>query len=639
MLPCALILALLLAGGAEATAGDKPESWIEVRSPHFRVISNAGDKQARRTAGQFERFREVLRNTLPKARLDSSTPLLIIAVKDEKGLKTLLPQYWEKKGSTHPAGYFLRSLGKDFVVLRLDVTGENPYQVIYHEYTHSLMALNFQSLPLWVSEGLAEFFGHANIDDKDAGTGRPSVQQIMLLRENRLLPLATLLTADRQSPYYNEANKTSMFYAQSWALTHYLMIGDKAVRQPQFLKYIGLVADGVSDLEAAQRTLGDLKQLEQKLEEYVHLARYFFLSVKLSGTSDEKQYAARAVPEAEALAARGDFLIHSQRFVEARPMLEEALHLDANQGLAHESMGFYYFCQGNREEAARHFAAAARLDSANYLAHYYSATLAPEWNDGAGADSVETHLRKAIELNAEFAPAYSALAGHYAMRGIKMEDALQLATKAAQLEPGVLVHHINAARVLLRMERAEEAEGVAQRSLKAARNDNDRTMILDFLSEATRFKEYQAQRKRIEAEAAEYRKKREEEAARREQELKAAEEAAREEQVVTAKGSKPGKSSTAAERPPSRRSTVEGKVAEVTCGPPAAIFIAVTAGGKFVILHADNYFKIEFYSTNWKPPENFQPCQHLTGLMLKITYHAVAGKPYVGDIVLVEVKD
>jgi len=386
--------------------------------------------------------------------------------------------------------------------VRLDVTGENPYQVIYHEYTHSLMALNFQSLPLWVSEGLAEFFGHATINDKDAGTGRPSVGQIMLLRENRLLPLATLLTADRHSPYYNEANKTSLFYAQSWALTHYLMIGEKSTRQPQFLKYLALEGEGVADLEAAQRALGDLKQLEKKLEDYIHLARYFYFSVKLGGISDEKQYAARAVAEAEALAARGDFLMHSERFAEARPMLEEALRLDANQGLAHESLGFYYFRQGNREEASRHFADAARLDSANYLAHYYSATLSPERNAAEGSDAVETHLRKAIELNAEFAPAYSALAGHYAMRGIKMENALQLAIKAAQLEPGVLFHHINAARVLLRLERAEEAEGLAQRSLKAARTENDRLMIQGFLAEAARYKEYQEQRKRIEAEAA-----------------------------------------------------------------------------------------------------------------------------------------
>ncbi len=638
MLPRAVTLAVLLACGVPIIAADKPEAWVEVRSPHFRVISNAGDKQARRAAGQFERFREVLRNTLTKGRLDSATPMLIIAVKDEKSLKVLLPEYWEKKGSMHPVGYFMRSLGKDFVVLRLDASGENPFHVIYHEYTHSLMALNFQSLPIWVSEGLAEFFGHATIGDKEAGTGRPSVEQIMLLRENRLLPLATLLTADRHSPYYNEANKTSLFYAQSWALTHYLMIGDKGVRQPQLLKYVALVAEGVPDLEAAQRTLGDLKQLEKKLEDYIRLSNYFYLPVTLSNITDEKQYAARIVPEAEALAARGDFLMHNQRFTEARPMLEEALRLDPNQGLAQESLGFYYFRQGDREEAAKHFSAAVRLDSANYLAHFYYATLSAANPDGAENDNVETHLRKAIELNAEFAPAYSSLAGYYALRGIKMEEALQLALKAARLEPGVMIHQVNVANVLLRMERADEAVHIAQRALAAAQNDQDRSMIDSFLLQASRYQEFLAQKKRDEEESAASQKKWEEEKSRREQEQKAAVDATRQEEAATQKERKPGKSPASASRGPLRPLSVKGKVAEVTCGPPVAMLVALTTGDKLVTLHADNYFKIDYLSLGWKPPDNFQPCQHLAGLILKVTYNPVDGKPYIGEILSIEVQ-
>jgi hypothetical protein len=35
----------------------------------------------------------------------------------------------------------------------------------------------------------------------------------------------TLFAVDRESPYYNELDKMSIFYAQSWALTHMLMLG------------------------------------------------------------------------------------------------------------------------------------------------------------------------------------------------------------------------------------------------------------------------------------------------------------------------------------------------------------------------------------------------------------------------------
>jgi tetratricopeptide (TPR) repeat protein len=642
-LPALLIFAaalpfLLLVFGPASRAADNPEVWIEVRSTHFRVVSNGNEKQARRVAGQFERFREVLRVTLTKSRIDPSTPLLILAVKDEKSLKALIPEYWEKKGMTHPAGLFLRSVSKDFVILRMDADVEDPYHIIYHEYTHSLMSLNFRVLPVWVSEGLAEFFGHATIGDKEAGTGRPSGEQIRLLRENHMLPLATLLTAEKDSPYYNESNKTSLFYAQSWALTHMLMIGGKGSRQMQLIKYVELTSDGMPDLEAAQQAFGDVKQLESKLSDYIRQAQYFYLPVKLNEVPDEKTYAVRSVPEAESLALRGDFLMHNQRTKEALPMLEQSLRLDPNLGIAHESLGFYYFRQGDRAQAAEHFRAAAQFESANFLAHYYFATLSSAQLDPANAELVESHLRKAIELNPAFAPAYSALAGHYASRGSKLEAALDLASKAIRLEPGVMAYHITLANVLLRMERAEDAIKVARNADRAARTDEDREMLNSFKSEITRYQEYLAQKKEYEAGVAAREKQRAEEEARRAAEEKEASEAAKQNTGEAPAPKKPGKAPAAVPVGPGKELAALGKISRVTCSWPAQIDIEIAASAKPVILHSNNYYKIEFYSINWKPPEDFQPCEHLTGLNVKVNYNAVDGKTFAGEIVKIEVR-
>ena len=64
-----------------APSAASKESWIEVHSPHFTVISNAGDKQARKLADQFEQFREMFHNSFPKLRVDLGKPLIISAVK------------------------------------------------------------------------------------------------------------------------------------------------------------------------------------------------------------------------------------------------------------------------------------------------------------------------------------------------------------------------------------------------------------------------------------------------------------------------------------------------------------------------------------------------------------------------------
>ncbi|HVR26092.1 MAG TPA: hypothetical protein VMU26_22565 [Candidatus Polarisedimenticolia bacterium] len=42
-----LFLLVVLFLPAIATARDKPENWVEIRSPHFAVISNSNEKQAR----------------------------------------------------------------------------------------------------------------------------------------------------------------------------------------------------------------------------------------------------------------------------------------------------------------------------------------------------------------------------------------------------------------------------------------------------------------------------------------------------------------------------------------------------------------------------------------------------------------
>jgi hypothetical protein len=46
------------------------------------------------------------------------------------------------------------------------------------------------------------------------------------LRQTQLLPLSALFAVDASSANYHENNKASIFYAESWLLTHYLMTRD-----------------------------------------------------------------------------------------------------------------------------------------------------------------------------------------------------------------------------------------------------------------------------------------------------------------------------------------------------------------------------------------------------------------------------
>src|SRR5215471_5589787 len=83
---------------APARAGDHP-TWIELRSPHFIVLTNAGEGKARTTAHQFEMIREVFRKSSGQKGESAELPLTILAAKDENTLKAVLPEFWAKKGS------------------------------------------------------------------------------------------------------------------------------------------------------------------------------------------------------------------------------------------------------------------------------------------------------------------------------------------------------------------------------------------------------------------------------------------------------------------------------------------------------------------------------------------------------------
>jgi hypothetical protein len=152
-----LFLLLPFFAAVLAPARDKPENWIEVRSPHFTVVTNSNEKQGRHIADQFERMRSVFHVAFPKLQIDPGAPLVVLAIKDEKGFQALEPEAYLAKGSVKLGGLFLRASDKNYVLMRLDAEGEHPYAIVYHEYTHLLLSRAAERMPLWLNEGLAEF--------------------------------------------------------------------------------------------------------------------------------------------------------------------------------------------------------------------------------------------------------------------------------------------------------------------------------------------------------------------------------------------------------------------------------------------------------------------------------------------------
>src|ERR1700689_2170039 len=148
--------------GSGPAPADKPDTWVEIATPHFTVLCNDGEKTARRIGQHFEQIRILYSKALSRnLRLDPGIPIVIIAARNEKSLSQIIPAYWAQKGHTHPSGLFLPSPEKNYIALRTDVEGEFPYLTVYHEYVHLILNLNFQHIPQWINEGYATFLGSA----------------------------------------------------------------------------------------------------------------------------------------------------------------------------------------------------------------------------------------------------------------------------------------------------------------------------------------------------------------------------------------------------------------------------------------------------------------------------------------------
>jgi TPR repeat protein len=464
----------LLVSRADAGDGD----WIEVRSPHFTVVSDAGDSRARRVAQRFEQIRAVFEALAPGTRLDPPRPIVILAPRGENGLKELLPGFWETKGGTRPSGLFAATGLRVYVALRadLDEADTERHSVVFHEYVHLLTALNFDALPLWLSEGLAELYAHSSVERDRVLVGRASPTHVRILREATLLPLDELFSTDASSPHYNEAERATIFYGQSWALTHYLMLGDKGARLPQLKVYADRFAQGVDAAEAAREAFGELRGLRTALDSYVRSVAFYMQPVATQIASAASDYSVRALPPPDSLALRGAFLMATQRFVEARRALEEASRRDPRHAGARRTLSLLSLIEAKVEEARRWGDEALRLEPEGADGQYLKGIL--ELAPGGGkAVAAEPALRRAIDLDPRFAHARSVLALVISEQKRSQQEALELARSAVALDPASLELRVNLATVLARSGDREAARHGLRTALALCRTPQQRTVV------------------------------------------------------------------------------------------------------------------------------------------------------------------
>jgi tetratricopeptide (TPR) repeat protein len=435
-------------GMAVAASPGGAADWVRVRSAHFDVLSDAGSRKAEQIALQFEAFRGVFA-TLKKAQVDPGRPIVVFAARDEDSLKKLLPGHWERKGGARPAGVFLRGQDRHFIVLRVDIEGPSAFQIVYHEYVHLLESLNLPPVPVWLDEGLAEFYETAEVSGNDVALGNIQPRQVQQLREHTI-PFSEFLTADRRSALYQKDDQVHRYYAQAAVFVHFLMAGPNNKESP-LAKFVQALARGDSEQEAIAHTFGDLKTLERSFDLYVHQRVFHGMRARAQIESEPRK--AEPVSPGELAALEALLELRQARLGEARALAQQAVEQEPRLAAAHLAQGEVLLWQRNAAGAAAELEEATRLAPEDPWALVALAGALSELPEAQSRR--EQVLVRAVAAGPSVAAPHAALARLRLKQGNSGPDTVELASRAVALEPSTLGYQLLMAEVLTKAGKPE----------------------------------------------------------------------------------------------------------------------------------------------------------------------------------------
>ncbi len=475
-------LGLLLAGPGLHSA--QQETWIEVRSPHFVAYSNARESETRNILTGFEGIRTVFQQAFPALRVDPPKPMVVLVLENEAAMKRFLPREFDGKDPARPAGYFLSGADRNYAILRLDVEhqADQPYFVLFHEYTHGILHQNFAALPTWLDEGLADFYGATEIRSEQVFLGRIPMGRLGRLRESGRLPLETLLRVNHESPHYREGEKTGMFYAQSWALVHYLFMDGQAQKGGLLQAYLKALSGTADPLIAAQKGLGDLDQLQKHLGAYSRRSTFAFWKLPLAIPLADRDFRARALAASEALVVEAEFLQHSGYEGASLPLLERAAAFSPQQPEVQVALGYGHFLRGQKELAQRAFVASLRLGTKDFRAPYYLGLMAQE-DAASGAGDAQQALRwlqQARDLRPDFPGTHMALCRQYSWDPSDPAEALREGRLALEAEPQNFANRANFGQACMNLGLEREAKAIGAELRNAASDARERRIAASY---------------------------------------------------------------------------------------------------------------------------------------------------------------
>ncbi|HEV8394619.1 MAG TPA: tetratricopeptide repeat protein [Vicinamibacterales bacterium] len=359
----------------------RSSSWREIVARDFIVTGNAPTGELRRTLVELTRFRDSLAQLFPGAVVTSPVRTYVVVLRDFDAFQRFQPRDSRGKVQQNVGGYFSRGADANVIVLPAS-RGDNSLQTIFHEYTHYFVSRNVRtSIPTWLNEGLADFYSTFRGDYRGKTlVGSIPASRMITLRNSTFVPLRDIVAPRDLESMWRWEKQIGMFYAESWALVHYIIVGRQHPVANPLGTYLASFRKSGSHDTAFREAFGtDVDGMDKELRQYV---RRVSLNARVYDLQTDKQGAdeARPISEADMNALEGRLLLQAGAWDEAERELTGVVKQQPGHAAGQISLARLRLEQDREDEAIASLQQVVEANPGDGAALYYlGAALEHAW--------------------------------------------------------------------------------------------------------------------------------------------------------------------------------------------------------------------------------------------------------------------
>ena len=431
------------------------QEWSLIRSRHFVFISSAGEKRTRELAEDLETLATALAALNPQFKAESASPTRVILFSRRREAQPYFDLLTDHDDANVTGIYVAQKQGGSILmhygIAKYDRTA-------FHELVHNLIANSGATPPLWLDEGLAEYFSNADIEHGSIRAGGPVAPHVDAMQRRNIIPLEQLFTIVRESDTYNVPAGQRAFYAQSWAVVDWLM-RQAGKDQSKFYAFLRDVEGGASVEAALQTRYGrTIADMQRAIEAYPSYNRPTF-AVTIPVPNVDTATTTTKLNRADTLFELGSFLGGMDSGVaEAERHFRAALESNPRHARSLAAIGGLRAAEAKHAEAEKYFDQAIAADPTDATIHlaYAEALLQTQIGQLAEANPIQEEdaprfrkaralVQKALTLGTtEFARAYGDLGTTYVVeKNGELAPGIAALEKAHALAPARLDYAVH----------------------------------------------------------------------------------------------------------------------------------------------------------------------------------------------------